>query len=144
MNNGKVVQVIGPVVDVEFPTGHLPNLYNALNIEQAEDPKAGKPAVRLTLEVVQHLGENRTRAVAMSSTDGLVRDMPVVDTGDPISVPVGKETLGRVVNVLGDPVDEQGPVQAKKKYPIHRSAPPLDEQETKTEVDSERGQHARQ
>jgi F-type H+-transporting ATPase subunit beta len=134
MSTGKVIQVIGPVVDVEFPPGHLPNIYNALRIEQTEDKAAGKPEIRLTLEVAQHLGENRVRGIAMSSTDGLVRDMPVNDTGKPISVPVGRETLGRLINVLGEPVDEMGAINTKKTYPIHRPAPPLDEQETKTEV----------
>jgi F-type H+-transporting ATPase subunit beta len=122
------------VVDVEFPPGHLPNIYNAIRIEQEEDKKANKPEIRLTLEVAQHLGENRVRGVAMSSTDGLVRGMLVRDTGAPISVPVGRETLGRLINVLGEPVDEMGPITAKKTYPIHRPAPPLDEQETRTEV----------
>jgi F-type H+-transporting ATPase subunit beta len=131
---GKVIQVIGPVVDAEFPPGQLPNIYNAIRVDQDEDKKGGKPAIRLTLEVAQHLGENRVRGVAMSSTDGLVRGMPVRDTGAPISVPVGRETLGRIVNVLGEPVDEHGPLKAQKSYPIHRPAPTLDEQETKTEV----------
>src|SRR6058998_2400728 len=134
MSTGKVIQVIGPVVDVEFPQGKLPNIYSALRIDQDEDKKAGTPEIRLTLEVAQHLGENRVRGVAMSSTDGLVRGMPVRDTGAPISVPVGRETLGRLINVLGEPVDEKGPITAKKTYPIHRPAPPLEEQETKTEV----------
>ena len=134
MSTGKVVQVIGPVVDVEFPPGQLPNIHNALRIEQAEDKKAGTPEIRVTLEVAQHLGENRVRGVAMSPTDGLVRSMPVEDTGGPISVPVGRETLGRLINVLGEPVDERGPITTKKRYPIHRPAPRLDEQETKTEV----------
>jgi F-type H+-transporting ATPase subunit beta len=131
---GTVIQVIGPVVDVEFPPGKLPNLMNALRIEQEEDRKAGTPKIRLTLEVAQHLGENRVRGIAMSTTDGLVRGMPVKDTGAPISVPVGRETLGRLLNVLGEPVDEKGPIKAKKTYPIHRPAPTLEEQETKTEV----------
>jgi F-type H+-transporting ATPase subunit beta len=134
VNTGKVIQVIGPVVDVEFPPGQLPNIYNALRIEQPEDKKTGRPDIRLTLEVAQHLGENRVRGVAMSSTDGLVRGMDVKDLGAPISVPVGRETLGRLINVLGEPVDERGPIQAKKTYPIHRPAPPLDEQDTRTEV----------
>src|SRR6059036_2472705 len=134
MSTGKVIQVIGPVVDVEFPQGKLPNIYSALRIDQDEDKKAGTPQIRLTLEVAQHLGENRVRAVAMSSTDGLVRGMPVRDTGAPISVPVGRETLGRLMNVLGEPVDEKGPIKTKKTYPIHRPAPALDEQETRTEV----------
>ena len=131
---GKVVQVIGPVVDAEFPPGHLPNIYNALRIEAPEDKQAGRPEIKLTLEVAQHLGENRVRGVAMTSTDGLTRGMDVKDTGAPISVPVGRETLGRLINVLGEPVDEMGPIPAKKFYPIHRPAPRLEDQETKTEV----------
>ncbi len=134
MSTGKVVQVIGPVVDAEFPPGQLPNIYNALRVEQAEDAETGKPELKLTLEVAQHLGENRVRGVAMSSTDGLVRGMPVHDTGAPISIPVGRETLGRLMNVLGEPVDELGPINSKKTCPIHRPAPTLDEQETKTEL----------
>jgi len=131
---GRVVQVIGPVVDVEFPKGELPEIYNAIRVEAPEDKKTGRPEIRLTLEVAQHLGENRVRAVAMSSTDGLVRGMEVVDTGAPISMPVGRETLGRLLNVLGEPIDGKGPVKAKKTLPIHRPAPALLEQETKTEV----------
>jgi F-type H+/Na+-transporting ATPase subunit beta len=134
VSTGSVIQVIGPVVDAEFPPGQLPNIYNALRIDLDEDKKAGTPAIHVTLEVAQHLGENRVRGVAMSTTDGLVRGMPVQDTGAPISVPVGKETLGRLINVIGEPIDEKGPIAAKKRYPIHRPAPALDEQETKTEV----------
>jgi F-type H+-transporting ATPase subunit beta len=134
MSTGKVIQVIGPVVDVEFPPGQLPNIYNAINVTQDENKAAGKPAVKITLEVAQHLGENRVRGVAMSSTDGLTRGMDVQDTGAPISVPVGRETLGRLINVLGEPVDEKGPIKSKKMYPIHRPAPKLEDQETKTEV----------
>jgi len=132
--SGKVIQVIGPVVDVEFPPGQLPHIFNAIKIERAGDGTDGQSTINVTLEVAQHLGENRARAVAMSSTDGLVRGMEVKDTGAPISVPVGKETLGRVVNVLGDPVDGFGPIPAKKFYSIHRPAPTLEDQETKTEV----------
>src|SRR5687767_4828294 len=134
VSTGKVIQVIGPVVDVEFPPGQLPNIYNAIKVNQEENMAAGKPAVRLTLEVAQHLGENRVRGVAMSSTDGLTRGMDVQDTGAPISVPVGRETLGRLMNVLGEPVDEKGPIKTKKTYSIHRPAPSLEDQETKTEV----------
>jgi len=134
VSKGRVVQVIGPVVDVEFPKEGLPKIYNALEVETPEDKKSGRPEIRLTLEVAQHLGENRVRAVAMSSTDGLVRGMEVMDTGAPISMPVGRETLGRLINVLGEPVDGKGPVLAKKTMPIHRSAPSLEDQETKTEV----------
>jgi len=134
VGKGRVVQVIGPVVDVEFPKGELPEIYNAIRVEAPEDKKTGRPEIRLTLEVAQHLGENRVRAVAMASTDGLVRGMEVTDTGAPISMPVGRETLGRLLNVLGEPVDGKGPVKAKKTLPIHRPAPALQEQETKTEV----------
>jgi len=134
VSKGRVVQVIGPVVDVEFPKGGLPNIYNAIKVEAPEDKKSGRPEIRLTLEVAQHLGENRVRSVAMSSTDGLVRGMEVTDTGAPISMPVGKETLGRLLNVLGEPVDGKGPVAAKKTLSIHRPAPSLEDQETRTEV----------
>lgn len=134
VGNGKVIQVIGPVVDVEFPPGKLPHIFNALTISQGAEGSNGESATNLTMEVAQHLGENRVRAVAMSSTDGLVRGMSVKDTGAAISVPVGRETLGRVVNVLGDPVDGFGPVQTNKRWSIHRPAPPLEEQETKTEI----------
>ena len=134
MSKGRVIQVIGPVVDVEFPPGKLPAIYHALRVEQEADPKAHRQAIHLTLETAQHLGENRVRAVAMSSTDGLVRGMEVLDTGGPITVPVGPETLGRLINVLGEPIDRMGAVQAKKRYPIHRPAPTLVEQETRTEV----------
>ena len=134
MEKGKVVQVIGPVVDVEFSGGVLPELYNALLIQQEADPDSGRPAFDLVLEVAQHLGENRVRTVAMSSTDGLTRGIEAMDTGGPISVPVGPENLGRILNVVGKPVDELGPIQSKKSLPIHRPAPLLIDQETSTEV----------
>ncbi|MEP6891682.1 MAG: F0F1 ATP synthase subunit beta, partial [Nitrospirota bacterium] len=134
MSTGRVIQVIGPVVDVEFPPGQLPNIYNALKVVQEENTAAGTPAVRITLEVALHLGENRIRSIAMSTTDGLTRGMDVNDTGAPISVPVGRETLGRLINVLGEPVDEKGPIKTTKTYPIHRPAPRLEDQDTKTEV----------
>ena len=134
MSTGKVIQVIGPVVDVEFPDGDLPKIYNAIRVEAAEDKKTGRPAIRLTLEVAQHLGDKRVRSVAMSGTEGLVRGMSAQDTGGPISMPVGPDTLGRLLNVLGEPVDGKGPVKSTKTLPIHRAAPPLSEQETKTEV----------
>mgnify|MGYP003693943243 CR=1 FL=1 len=118
MSIGKVIQVIGPVVDVEFPPGQLPNIYNALKVTQEENKAAGTPAVRITLEVALHLGENRVRGIAMSTTDGLTRGMDVQDTGAPISVPVGRETLGRLINVLGEPVDEMGPIKTKKPIPF--------------------------
>lgn len=126
-NIGKVVQVIGPTVDCEFSSDRLPNILNAIKI------KDEKNNIDLTVEVAMHIGENRVRCVAMSSTDGIVRGMPAIDQGGPISVPVGPETLGRVFNLLGDPIDELGPVSARKRYPIHRPAPPLSDQQTKTE-----------
>ncbi|MCX7826374.1 MAG: F0F1 ATP synthase subunit beta, partial [Verrucomicrobiae bacterium] len=123
MNKGRIVQVIGPVVDVEFPE-KLPAIYNALTVEF---PVAGK-TTRLTLEVEQHLGDNWVRSVAMGATEGLRRGMEVVDAGEPITMPVGDEVLGRVFNVIGEPVDERGPVHTQKRYPIHRPAPSLTEQ----------------
>ncbi|MBI1819698.1 MAG: F0F1 ATP synthase subunit beta [Nitrospirae bacterium] len=134
MSTGKIVQVIGPVVDVEFPGGELPTIYNALAVEVAGDSKNQGGTSRLILEVAQHLGENKVRTVAMSSTDGLVRGTAVKDTGSPISMPVGKEALGRILNVVGEPVDEMGPVLAKKRLPIHRPAPSFEEQSTATEI----------
>src|SRR3977135_2640278 len=127
MNKGNIVQVIGPVVDVEFPQGgSLPGIYNALEI----DYEVNGNATKLTLEVQQHLGENWVRTVAMSRTEGLKRGMSVNDTGGPITVPVGEGTLGRVFNVTGDPVDNRGPVTFTKRYPIHRKAPELTDQDT--------------
>src|SRR5664279_2086958 len=130
MNKGKIVQVIGPVVDVEFPD-QLPAIYNALTIEY-DLPLLGK--TKLTLEVQQHLGDNWVRAIAMSTTDGLKRGMDVLDTGGPISMPVGDCVLGRVFNVVGELVDERGPVNADKFYPIHRPAPTLQDQSTSPQV----------
>ncbi len=129
MNTGKIVQIIGPVVDVEFPTT-LPAIYNALTVAFTVQ---GKP-VSLTLEVQQHLGDNWVRAVAMSSTEGLKRGLDVTDTGEPISMPVGEGVMGRVFNVIGDPVDERGPVPTVKRYPIHRPAPTLVDQATSPQV----------
>src|SRR5215213_1032932 len=131
-NVGKIVQVIGPVVDVEFEAGHLPEIYNALRI-QASTREAGH--IDVIAEVEQHLGENRVRAVAMKPTDGMQRGMSVTDLGEPISVPVGPETLGRVLNVLGEPVDfPDRPVNAKERWPIHRSAPTLEDQSTELKM----------
>ncbi|MDD2710849.1 MAG: F0F1 ATP synthase subunit beta [Verrucomicrobiae bacterium] len=127
---GRVAQVIGAVVDVEFNPDVLPPIYQALEIEY---DVRGKPA-RLVLEVQQHLGEGWVRTVAMGSTEGLKRGVPVRDTGAPISVPVGDGVLGRIFNVLGDVVDERGPVKSAKRYPIHRAAPELKDQETKPTV----------
>ncbi|MDI3256875.1 MAG: F0F1 ATP synthase subunit beta [Kyrpidia sp.] len=133
MNVGHVVQVMGPVVDVAFPEGHLPELNNALTIRyEAKNP--GERDIDLTCEVAVHLGDNVVRTVAMSSTDGLVRGMEVVDTGRPIAVPVGQATLGRIFNVLGQPIDEQGPVETELRHPIHREAPSFEEQSTKVEI----------
>jgi F-type H+-transporting ATPase subunit beta len=131
-NTGTIVQIIGPVIDAEFNTkeGALPKIYDALEIDYTLDGKASK----VTLEVQQHLGENWVRAIAMSSTEGLKRGMPVRALGRPISVPVGEGVLGRIFNVLGEPTDERGPVKADKTLPIHRSAPPLVDQDTKAQV----------
>ena len=131
MKKGTIVQVIGPVVDVEFGNDEaLPGIYNALEIEFDVNGQGTK----LTLEVQQHLGENWVRSVAMSSTEGLKRGMSVTDTGGPISVPVGEGVLGRVFNVTGEPVDNRGPVTYTKRYPIHRKAPDLTEQDTKVQI----------
>ena len=130
MNKGKIVQVIGPVVDVEFP-GALPAIYNALLVE-FDVP--GQGPTKLTLEVELHLGDNWVRSVAMGSTDGLKRGYEVTDTGAPISMPVGDEVMGRILNVTGDPVDEKGPVKFVKRYPIHRTAPLLVDQSTSPQI----------
>lgn len=131
-NIGHVIEVIGPVVDVEFPEGHLPAIYNAIEItsegfEVDED-------IRIITEVQFHLGENRVRTVSMHPTDGLVRGMKAGDTGSPITVPVGREVLGRVINVTGDPVDLKEPINAKMRFPIHRPAPSLEDQDTTLEL----------
>src|SRR5207248_8575368 len=126
---GKIVQIIGPVVDVEFEAGHLPEIFNALRI--VSDSRAPGGKIDVVAEVEQHLGENRVRAVAMKPTDGLQRGMKAVDLGGPITVPVGPETLGRVLNVLGEPVDfPERPVQSKERWPIHRPPPTLENQST--------------
>ena len=129
--HGKITQVIGPVVDVEFPAGALPKILNAI---QVSNPAISEEKWNLTLEVAQHLGQSTVRAVAMDTTDGLVRGMAVQDTGAPISVPVGDACLGRILNVVGAPVDEAGPVEAAKTAPIHRAPPKFVDQATKTEV----------
>lgn len=136
-NAGTVVQVIGPVVDVEFPAGQLPDLLNAIKI-RSEDQPAGigheEIKIDLTMEAMQHLGNNTVRCVALSSTDGLMRGMTAIDTGLPIAVPVGEGTLGRILNVLGEPVDEMGPVQTETTSPIHRRPPELVDQSTQKEM----------
>ena len=131
MNKGKIIQVMGPVVDVNFEDGDLPALYNAINIERTGE--SGETET-LVCEVALHLGDNSVRTVAMHSTDGLVRGMEAVDTGAPITVPVGEEVLGRILNVVGDPVDKKPPVESKARWSIHRDAPAFDEQDTKMEM----------
>jgi F-type H+-transporting ATPase subunit beta len=125
--NGHIVQVMGPVVDVEFPPGSLPEIYTAL---RATNPGVDERADNLVLEVAQHLGENTVRTIAMDTTDGLMRGQAVRNTGDVIRIPVGAETLGRIMNVIGEPVDERGPIPAKKTFPIHRPAPEFVDQST--------------
>ncbi|MCE9607413.1 MAG: F0F1 ATP synthase subunit beta [Planctomycetia bacterium] len=129
-NIGHITQVIGSTFDVEFAEGHLPAIYNAVTIHSEQ--KGMK--INLTGEVQQHLGGGRVRCVALGSTDGLIRGLDCVDTGKPVTVPVGKATLGRVFNVTGDPIDNRGPVDAEDRWPIHRAAPPLTDLTTKTEV----------
>ena len=130
-NIGKVTQVIGAVLDIEFPPGHLPAIYNAIKITNST---ISDKQWNLIAEVALHLGENTVRCIAMDSTEGLVRGTEALDTGDGITVPVGKGVLGRILNVVGEPVDEQGPVMAEKRYPIHRPAPAFVDQSTKAEV----------
>jgi len=128
MNVGKVVQVIGPTVDVGFEPEHLPKIYNAILIEDAAR------GIKLTVEAALHVGDNVVRCIAMDSTDGLVRGMTATDTGAPITVPVGEECLGRIFNLVGETIDGKGPVTTKKKYPIHRAAPPFADQETDKQI----------
>ena len=129
MNIGKVVRVVGPVVDVQFEE-ELPSILNALKIED----KGGANLIQVTLEVASHLGEKIVRSIAMESTDGIVRGMKVLDTGESITVPVGEETLGRIMNVIGEPYDEQGPIVSAQRYSIHRLAPSFAEQEPTTQI----------
>src|SRR5499427_4171545 len=128
-NRGKIVKVLGPVIDVEFQ-GALPPIYNALTCEY----KVQNEPVTIKLEVQQHLGDRWIRAISMSGTEGLKRGFEVSDTGEPISMPVGQGVMGRVFDVTGNPVDERGPVKAEKYYPIHRQAPPLVEQSTSPQL----------
>ncbi|MDZ7261324.1 MAG: F0F1 ATP synthase subunit beta, partial [candidate division KSB1 bacterium] len=127
MNKGKISQIIGAVVDVTFEDGELPPIYNALEIIRKDNS-------RLVLEVQQHLGERTARCIAMDSTDGLVRGMPVVDTGGPITVPVGPGTLGRVMNLIGEPIDEPRPIEAVARHPIHRDPPSIEDIDTSSEM----------
>ena len=130
-NVGRVVQIIGPVIDVEFDKA-VPAIYNALRIQ--DDGGDGGEKIDVVAEVEQHLGENRVRCVSMLPTDGMVRGMKAIDTGAAISVPVGDQTLGRILNVLGEPVDNKGPVNSKERWPIHREPPKFDEQSTEIEM----------
>jgi F-type H+-transporting ATPase subunit beta len=127
MHIGKISQIIGPVLDIEFKENELPEIYNAIKIKREDDGE-------LVLEAQQHLGENIVRCVAMDSTDGLVRGMEAVDSGEPISVPVGPEVLGRLINVVGNPIDELGEVKTAKRYPIHRPAPRYEDLSTTSEI----------
>ena len=129
---GRVLQVLGPVIDLQFEDGHVPAIYNAIKVT-SEGFDTPVP-VDITLEVALHLGSSAVKCISMQPTDGVVRGMKAIDTGAPISVPVGPETLGRVLNVLGEPVDQQGPVKTKKTYPIHRPAPSLQDQSTETDM----------
>ncbi|HEV8148208.1 MAG TPA: F0F1 ATP synthase subunit beta [Bryobacteraceae bacterium] len=129
---GKVIQVAGPAVDVEFPEGQIPVIRTAIRIT-SEGFKVPEP-ISIICEVAQHIGESRVRTIALQPTDGLVRGMKATSLGEPVTVPVGRETLGRVLNVIGEPVDNMGPVNTKKRYPIHRAAPKFDEQSTESEM----------
>jgi F-type H+-transporting ATPase subunit beta len=129
---GRVVQVAGPTIEIEFPEGHVPKIYNAIHVTSEGYDVPVK--IDITAEVAQHIGEGRVRTIAMEPTDGLVRGMKAFDTGQPITIPVGKQTLGRVLNVLGQPVDNMGPVQTEKKFSIHRPAPEFSEQATELEM----------
>src|SRR6266542_4640527 len=131
-NVGHVIQIAGPAVDVQFPEGKLPPIYEAVKV--VSDGFTVPSPISVILEVQQHLGEGRVRCIAMQPTDGMVRGMKAIDQGGPISVPVGPGTLGRVMNVIGEPVDQLGPIQHKKKLPIHREAPSFEEQSTTAEM----------
>ncbi len=133
MNEGRVAQVIGAVVDVEFDN-ELPHILNALKVEVAADPEKGLEEIDLTLEAASHIGENMVRTIAMTTTDGLVRGMKVVDTGQPITIPVGDKTLGRIMNVTGDDYDQMGPIESDERWSIHRPAPEFVDQVPATEV----------
>jgi F-type H+-transporting ATPase subunit beta len=133
MNVGKVCQIIGAVVDLEFEK-QLPKIRDAVKVDVTADQSKGIPEIHVTLECAQHLGENKVRTIAMGATDGLVRGMPAVDQGEPITVPVGEAALGRLINVLGEPIDELGPIDAKDRHPIHKPAPDFVEQEATTQA----------
>jgi len=129
---GKVIQVIGPAVDIQFDEGHLPPIYNAVRI--LDNGELGRVPIDVVVEVANHIGEGQVRCIAMKPTDGMVRGMKALDLGEPISVPVGRETLGRIVNVLGEPVDNKGPVNAKERWSIHREPPKFEDQSTNIEM----------
>ena len=129
---GKLIQIAGPAIDIQFSGGHLPNIYNAIRVT-SEGFDAPEP-IDIICETQQHLGEGRVRTVAMQPTEGLVRGMKAEDLGEAISVPVGPQVLGRVLNVLGEPVDERGPVNTEQRFPIHRPAPSLEDQSTESEM----------
>ncbi|MBV9082745.1 MAG: F0F1 ATP synthase subunit beta, partial [Acidobacteriaceae bacterium] len=129
---GHVIQVAGPTVEVQFPEGHVPKIFNAIQVTSEGFDVPVK--IDITAEVAQHIGEGRVRTIAMEPTDGLVRGMKAYDLGGPITIPVGKPTLGRVLNVLGQPVDNMGPVVTEQKAPIHRPAPLFEEQSTELEM----------
>src|ERR1700731_1119332 len=131
-NIGHVVQISGPAVDVQFAEGHLPPIYEAVRV--VSDGFTGPQPINVILEVQQQLGEGRARCIAMEATDGMVRGMNAIDLGGPISVPVGHGTLGRGMNVIGEPVDQLGPIEYKERMPIHRPAPAFDEQATTAEM----------
>src|ERR1700758_2522010 len=131
-NIGNVIKVSGPAVDVQFDEARIPSIYQALRV--VSDGFNVPTPINVVLEVQQHLGEGRVRCVAMKATEGMVRGMKAIDTGGPITVPVGRETLGRVINVIGEPVDELGPIKTDKRMPIHRAAPAFDEQSTSEEM----------
>jgi F-type H+/Na+-transporting ATPase subunit beta len=131
-NIGHIVQVIGPVLDIEFPDGVLPSIYNAVIVE--DEGKATGVPINVVTEVAQHLGENRVRCISMKPTDGMVRGMKATDTGSPITVPVGDATLGRIMNVIGEPVDERGPIESKERWSIHRDPPKYEDQSTTVEM----------
>ena len=125
MKKGSIIQIMGPVVDISFEGGELPELYNALHLKSPQDEKE-----TIVCEVAQHLGDNSVRTVSMHPTDGLARGQEAIDTGGPISVPVGEKVLGRILNVVGDPVDQKPAVESEERWSIHRDAPPFEEQDT--------------
>jgi len=129
MNKGRIIQIMGPVIDINFEGGELPALYNAIHLKSPSNENE-----KIVLEVAQHLGDNSVRTVSMHPTDGLVRGQEAVDTGGPISVPVGEKVLGRILNVVGDPVDQKPPVESEVRWSIHRDAPPFEDQDTRMEM----------